>query len=103
MATSALMKKMKKNHAKQVKKLKPGTRVTPPTTVVRRSPVVKKTIKNLNKAISKMKSVQAEINSRRTSKSVIKVTNTEKMYINDFMKKMTTTNNELKKLRNLNV
>lgn len=103
MTTSTLMKKLKKNHAKQVKKLKPGTRATPTSTTVRRSPVVQKTIKNLNKAISKMKAVQSEINSRRASKSIVKVTNIEKMYINDFMKKMTTTNNELKKLRNLNV
>ena len=103
MTTSALMKKLKKNHAKQVKKLKPGTRVPATPKVVRRSPVVEKTIKNLNKAISKMKAVQSEINSKRASRSVARVTNTERIYINDFMRKMTTTNNELKKLRNLDV
>jgi hypothetical protein len=103
MATSALMKKLKKNHEKRIKKLQPGTRVQETPKSVRASPVVEKTIKNLNTAISKMKSVQAEINSRRASRSTIKVSNTEKMYINEFMKKMVTTNNELKKLRNLNV
>lgn len=103
MPTSALMKKMKKNHAKQVKKLQPGTRVSTTPVVTRRSPAVEKTIKNLDKAIAKMKAVQSEINSKRASRTVLKVTNTEKIYINDFMKKMTTTNNELKKLRNLNV
>ena len=100
---SNIMKKLKKEHGKHVKKLKPGTRVpaTPKTT--RSSAVVVKTIKNLNKAISKMKAVQSEINSKRASRSVAKVSNTERMYINNFTKKMTVTNKELKKLRNLNV
>jgi division protein CdvB (Snf7/Vps24/ESCRT-III family) len=97
------MKKLKKNHKKTIKKLQPGTRVQETPRTARASPEAEKTIKNLNAAISKMKSVQAEINSRRASRSTKKVSNTEKMYINEFMKKMVTTNNELKKLRNLNV
>jgi len=100
---SNIMKKLKRDHSKHVKKLKPGTRVPTAPKTTRSSPVVAKTIKNLDKAISKMKAVQSEINSRRASRSVAKVSNTERMYINNFMKKMTTTNNELKKLRNLNV
>ena len=68
MSTSKIMQKLKKEHKKQVKKLKPGVRnATPKKTPV---PVNKKTPTNLNRAVAKMKATQAKPNANKNTKKV---------------------------------
>ena len=70
MATSKIMQKLKKEHKKQVKKLKPGVRnITPKKTPVP-VPTNKKTPTNLNRAVAKMKATQAKLNSNKNAKKV---------------------------------
>ena len=67
MATSKIMQKLKKEHKKQVKKLKPGVRnITPKKTPVP-VPTNKKT---LNNAVAKMKATQAKLNANKNVKKV---------------------------------
>ena len=70
MTTSKIMQKLKKEHKKQVKKLKPVVRnITPKKTPVP-VPANKKIPTNLNNAVAKMKATQAKLNANKNVKKV---------------------------------
>lgn len=71
MPPSSLMQKLRKNHAKQMKKMKPGARNN---ANVRPTPRPKSTTanRNLNAAVAKMKAVQKKFNDNRNAR-IIKV------------------------------
>lgn len=72
MPTSKLMQKLKKEHAKQVKKLKPGARnaanVRPsPKPTPTPTPTPKK---NLTAAVAKMKAAEARLKAKKNNRSI---------------------------------
>ena len=71
MTTSKIMQKLKKQHAKQVRKMTPGARNN--TKVVVRTPTVKAPT-NLNRAVTKMKATQAKLKANKNAK-VVKMIN----------------------------
>ena len=68
MPTSKIMQKLKKDHKKQVKKMKPGVRnndkKTPTPTPTNKTPA------KLNKAVAKMKATQAKLKANKNVKMV---------------------------------
>lgn len=70
MPTSKLMQKLKKEHAKQVKKIKPGVRNAAnvkPTPKRTPTPTPKK---NLTAAVAKMKATQAKLKANKNKRSI---------------------------------
>jgi hypothetical protein len=70
MPTSKLMQKLKKEHAKQVKKLKPGAR-----NAANVKPAPKRTPtptpkKNLTAAVAKMKAAEARLKAKKNNRSI---------------------------------
>lgn len=74
MAPSKIMQKLRKNHAKQMKKLKPAARNNTNVKPMPRPATVKK---NLNTAVAKMKATQKKINNNRAAR-IVKLVNTKK-------------------------
>ena len=79
MPSSKLMQKLRKEHAKQVKKLKPTLRNNANirvavnnlnSAVTRINTAVKNNTKNLNAAVAKMKAVQNKLNDKKKARSI---------------------------------
>ena len=74
MPPSKIMQKLRKDHAKQVKKLKPGARNSANVKPTLRQPSA---VKNLNAAVAKMKAAQQKFNNNKKARTV-KLVNAKK-------------------------
>ena len=77
MPASKLMQKLRKDHAKQVKKLKPGARNSANVRPTPRPTSVRENTKNLNAAVAKMKATKKKLNNAKNARTV-KLVNAKK-------------------------
>lgn len=70
MPASKLMQKLRKDHAKQVKKLKPGARNNANIKPTPRPTTIRNNARNLNTAVEKMKAAQKKFNNNKNARTV---------------------------------